>query len=99
MKGVRQKAQGPRQKKTNFFPCALSLEPCAPLATGYLSLDDFNVFNDLNDGRQPKVDTHGVHPNPCSRQYLAIRTRVPSPHVPVEVAVTHILVPPSGQSP
>jgi hypothetical protein len=35
MKGVRQKAQGPRQKKTNFFPCALSLEPCAPLDSGY----------------------------------------------------------------
>jgi hypothetical protein len=28
-----------------------------------------------------------------------MRTRFPSPYVPVEVAVTHILVPPSGQPP
>jgi len=54
MKGLRQKAQGPRQKKTNFFPCALSLEPCAPLDTGYSSFNDFNGLNEFAEGERLK---------------------------------------------
>jgi len=38
MKGAGYKVQGTRQDKTNFFPCALSLEPYASLATDYLIL-------------------------------------------------------------
>jgi len=56
-------------------------------------------LKDMSNGRQPKVDTHGVQPYPCSRQNLEASTLLPSPEVPVEVAVTHMLVPPSGQLP
>jgi len=34
MKGARHEVQGTRQQKIKFFPCALSLEPCASLDSG-----------------------------------------------------------------